>query len=285
MGRRLALLEAPVRRARAAVRHARSPSPRSLASQRSRSESGWEPWCWARRSATRRCWRRPSRRWTRSARGGSTSASAPAGSRTSSRRSATGTAPWGSASPRSRRRSGCWRRCWTGPRPRARSGSVELKSARLLPPPVQRPRPPVWVGGGGPWLLRLAARHADGWNVVWRMTPTDYAGKVDDVAAACEAEGRDPASFRRSVGLYGLTRRTRPRWPRCGSVRGPRCRDGRSTPSPGRTGGPTRCRARPSSARARGGVRADGRRGVILSPWSLPFALPDRRCSTSSPSA
>jgi probable F420-dependent oxidoreductase len=81
--------------------------------------------------------------------------------------------------------------------------TVTLREAVLRPAP-DRP-PPLWVGGkGGPRLLRLAARLADGWNVVWRMSPDAYAEKVSDVRAACEAEGRDPASFGLSVGLYSL---------------------------------------------------------------------------------
>lgn len=81
--------------------------------------------------------------------------------------------------------------------------NVTLREAVLRPAP-DRP-PPLWVGGkGGPRLLRLAARLADGWNVVWRMSPEAYAGKVADVRAACEAAGRDPATFGLSVGLYSL---------------------------------------------------------------------------------
>lgn len=81
--------------------------------------------------------------------------------------------------------------------------NVTLRRAVLRPAP-DRP-PPLWVGGkGGPRLLRLAARLADGWNVVWRISPEAYAGKVSDVRAACEGEGRDPATFGLSVGLYSL---------------------------------------------------------------------------------
>lgn len=36
-----------------------------------------------------------------------------------------------------------------------------LRDARAFPPPVQRPHPPILVAGGGPRLLRLAARQAD----------------------------------------------------------------------------------------------------------------------------
>ncbi|MEA2556834.1 MAG: hypothetical protein QOG88_372 [Actinomycetota bacterium] len=81
--------------------------------------------------------------------------------------------------------------------------SVKLRDAPMLPPPVQRPIP-VFVGGkGGPRLLRLAATYAAGWNLVWRVSPETYSGKVEDVRVACEALGRDPATFHLSLGFYG----------------------------------------------------------------------------------
>ncbi|MGH2728767.1 MAG: TIGR03560 family F420-dependent LLM class oxidoreductase [Actinomycetota bacterium] len=71
------------------------------------------------------------------------------------------------------------------------------------PPPVQRPRPPVWVGGkGGPKLMRIVAEAADGWNTVWRWTPDAYAERVAELERACDRAGRDPATVRRSLGLY-----------------------------------------------------------------------------------
>jgi len=81
--------------------------------------------------------------------------------------------------------------------------TVTLRDAVLAPAPEEPP--PVWVGGkGGPRLLRLAARLADGWNTVWRFSPDAYAAKVADVRAACEEAGRDPATLGLSVGLYSL---------------------------------------------------------------------------------
>ncbi|MEX2557235.1 MAG: TIGR03560 family F420-dependent LLM class oxidoreductase [Actinomycetota bacterium] len=71
------------------------------------------------------------------------------------------------------------------------------------PPPVQRPRPPVWVGGkGGPKLMRIVAEAADGWNTVWRWTPDAYAERIVELERACARAGRDPATVRRSLGLY-----------------------------------------------------------------------------------
>ena len=91
------------------------------------------------------------------------------------------------------------------------AGAVwQTREAPSSPTPVQRPLP-VWVGGkGGPRLLRLAARFATGWNAVWRLAPEPYAAKLADVATACEREGRDPATFRRTIGLYSLVGETEP---------------------------------------------------------------------------
>jgi probable F420-dependent oxidoreductase len=81
---------------------------------------------------------------------------------------------------------------------------VSLRNARLLPAPVQ-PHIPVWVGGkGGPRLLALAARLADGWNSVWRWSPEAYGARAAAALRSCEAIGRDPRTFRFSVGLYSL---------------------------------------------------------------------------------
>lgn len=76
--------------------------------------------------------------------------------------------------------------------------------ARCLPPAVQSPRPPVFVGGKGDRLLRLAVEHADGWNTCWSWTPEAYRDRLDVVARECERIGRDPATLWRSLGLYAL---------------------------------------------------------------------------------
>ena len=80
-----------------------------------------------------------------------------------------------------------------------------LEEAYCRPRPAQQPGPPLWVGGkGGPRLARLVARWADGWNTVWAWTPEDYAERVRVLDEACRRHDRDPATVRRSVGLYAL---------------------------------------------------------------------------------
>lgn len=79
-----------------------------------------------------------------------------------------------------------------------------VRGARLLPGPLQTPRPPVFVGGRGDRLLRLVARHADGWNTCWAISPEAYRDRLDALERACAAEHRDPCSVTRSLGLYTL---------------------------------------------------------------------------------
>jgi F420-dependent oxidoreductase-like protein len=77
----------------------------------------------------------------------------------------------------------------------------QLADSPALPKPVQRPRPPVIVGGGGQTRTpRLAARFADEFNVPFHVVD-DAARQYDRVRAACEAEGRDPETLRLSAAV------------------------------------------------------------------------------------
>jgi probable F420-dependent oxidoreductase len=82
---------------------------------------------------------------------------------------------------------------------------VHLDGAYNRPLPAQSGGPPVWVGGkGGDRLMRLVARHAAGWNSVWRWSLDAFANRVAALRRACEVEGRDPKTARVSLGLYTL---------------------------------------------------------------------------------
>ncbi len=73
----------------------------------------------------------------------------------------------------------------------------QIVDAPFEPKPLQRPRMPVLIGGSGPRMLRLAARHADIWNAVG--TPDEGGALNARLDAACAAEGRDPASLVRTA--------------------------------------------------------------------------------------
>ena len=72
---------------------------------------------------------------------------------------------------------------------------VTRQWAERSPRPVQRPRPPLIVGGtGGPRSCRLGARFADEYNTVFASVD-DCAERYERVAAACRAAGREPILF------------------------------------------------------------------------------------------
>jgi len=52
---------------------------------------------------------------------------------------------------------------WSGESVRFAGDGFEARGNTMRPAPVQRPRPPVWVGGNSARALRRAARFGDGW--------------------------------------------------------------------------------------------------------------------------
>jgi len=81
---------------------------------------------------------------------------------------------------------------------------VQVSEARCLPLPVQRPHPPIWVGGDSDGLLDVVARHADGWSTSWAWTLEAYRRRLGVLDCACDRVGRDSATVARSVGLSAL---------------------------------------------------------------------------------
>jgi probable F420-dependent oxidoreductase len=96
---------------------------------------------------------------------------------------------------------------WSGEPVDHKGRYYRLRNAVCAPRPVQRPRPPIVVGGGGPGLLAVAAREADVVNIVppagdgaadaanvRRFTLPRFRAKAARVRALAEASGRDPAA-------------------------------------------------------------------------------------------
>jgi len=82
---------------------------------------------------------------------------------------------------------------------------VRMEGMVCLPRPVQRPAPPIWVGGSGDRLLGVVARHADGWNAGgWSGTVADHLERTAVLGRACEEAGRDPGTVARSVNRLAL---------------------------------------------------------------------------------
>jgi alkanesulfonate monooxygenase SsuD/methylene tetrahydromethanopterin reductase-like flavin-dependent oxidoreductase (luciferase family) len=93
------------------------------------------------------------------------------------------------------------RRLWNEDEPFDFDGTyLQLTGAFGNPKPVQRPHPPIMIGGRAAATLRVVAEHADLWNIP--------GGDIDDCVRRsavldrlCAEIGRDPASITRSIRL------------------------------------------------------------------------------------
>ena len=65
-----------------------------------------------------------------------------------------------------------------------------IKDAKCSPKPIQKPHPPIWIGGGGKKTLQLVAKYADGWNY-GLCTYEEYLSKISILRNCCKAVGRD----------------------------------------------------------------------------------------------
>ena len=77
---------------------------------------------------------------------------------------------------------------------------VQLREARCEPKPVQRPHPPIVIGGNGPTrTLRTVARFAQQWNSTAGIE--HWPAINETLEKRCAEIGRDPSTIERSVNL------------------------------------------------------------------------------------
>lgn len=69
---------------------------------------------------------------------------------------------------------------------------------RSQPAPLQKPHPPIWVGGHEPAALRRAARYGDGWHA-YRLNADEMREKSAYVKQKAKEYGRDPVAITLSV--------------------------------------------------------------------------------------
>jgi F420-dependent oxidoreductase-like protein len=81
-----------------------------------------------------------------------------------------------------------------------------LFQAPFAPQGVQKPHPPIVVGGQGPkWIMPLVAKYADEWNVPIGLTPEDVKSRIAEMKAECARIKRDPCVTKVSVFLPLVT--------------------------------------------------------------------------------
>ena len=94
---------------------------------------------------------------------------------------------------------------WTQERANYKGRFYELKDAIAEPKPVQKPHPPIVIGGRGPKVTtRAAVRHAQGWNTSGSRGYDTDAEAVKALDEHCAKIGRDPKTLRRSVNVGWL---------------------------------------------------------------------------------
>ena len=90
---------------------------------------------------------------------------------------------------------------WTSDNPTFDGKYVKFSDVAFTPKPVQKPHPPIWIGGESPQALRRAATLGDGWYPLG-SNPRFPVGTVEQFSEAvgrlrryAEDAGRDPAEI------------------------------------------------------------------------------------------
>ena len=90
---------------------------------------------------------------------------------------------------------------WTEDDPHFEGKYISFDDISFLPKPVQKPHPPIWVGGESRPALRRTAELADGWyplgsNPTFPMgTPEQLKAGLERLAGYAERFGRDPSTI------------------------------------------------------------------------------------------
>ena len=89
---------------------------------------------------------------------------------------------------------------WTSDNPTFEGKYCQFSNLHFLPKPVQKPHPPIWVGGQSRAAMRRAARLGDGWHPVGAipaapLEPEELSGNIALVHRYAEDAGRDPSGL------------------------------------------------------------------------------------------
>jgi len=86
------------------------------------------------------------------------------------------------------------RALWTEAEPKFEGKFFRFAGIRAEPKPLQKPHPPIWIGGNSPAAFRRAAEFADAWHPSHRPVEEIAAG-ARQFKALAKARGRDPKSL------------------------------------------------------------------------------------------
>lgn len=84
---------------------------------------------------------------------------------------------------------------WAGPNVSYDGQVFQVDDVTIGTTPLQRPHPPIWMGGAHPAALRRAATRSDGWMGGGGLSTVAFQQSVPLLRAALEEAGRDPTDF------------------------------------------------------------------------------------------
>lgn len=91
---------------------------------------------------------------------------------------------------------------WSAEHPSFSGKYYTLTDAPFAPKPIQKPHPPIVIGGQGKkWIMPLVARWADGWNVPIGISPAGVKERREIIRNECERIGRTACDIEVSVFL------------------------------------------------------------------------------------
>ena len=93
---------------------------------------------------------------------------------------------------------------WSGESISHRGRFFRIEDIAMAPAPIQRPHPPIWMGGTAEGMLRRTARVGQGFVPV-APGSEEYAALWSRIEHHAEAAGRDPSQITRGVHLYYCT--------------------------------------------------------------------------------
>lgn len=86
------------------------------------------------------------------------------------------------------------RKLWTQSGASHQGRFWQFQNITMEPKPVQKPCPPIWIGGRSEAALKRAARVGDGW-VSYMVTPDRFKDSLTKILAQAQEPGRDMSSF------------------------------------------------------------------------------------------
>jgi len=78
---------------------------------------------------------------------------------------------------------------WSDTHPSFEGEFFRFRDIGFAPKPVQKPRPPIWVGGDSPGAFRRVATLGDGWHATSK-TPAEFSDALPRLRAAADKAGR-----------------------------------------------------------------------------------------------